>query len=157
MGKTSELFAQINSEIELTKEQVSNGEISYLDGLLYMRGFKKELEHCQESIKNFEEENMQRIAEEATAYGNVFKGFEIKEVQGRKMYDFKKIPDIQIKEKEKKELEEKYKSAFDGFQKGTVQTTNIDGELFWIDENGEIKPFPELKIGKSFLSVKEKK
>lgn len=157
MESAKEFLGQIYSEIEQTKNKVSEGEMSYLDGLLYLRGFKKDLDNCQESIKFFEDENLMKISEEASMYGNIFKGFEIKEVSGKKLYSFKYIPDIQIKEKEKKELEEKYKSAFDGFQKGTVQTTEVDGVLMWIDEYGEVKPFPELNIGKSYLSIKEKK
>jgi hypothetical protein len=72
------------------------------------------------------------------------------------MYNFKGISEIEEKEVEQKQLKEKYQSAFDGFQKGTVQTVVENDVRYWIDDNGELKPFPELTIGKSYLTVKQK-
>lgn len=158
MSKSSEMFIHIQDELINATNRAIEGEQSYLDTVLYMRGIKKQAETCLEIIKNFESENISNISDEAGKYQNSFKGFEIKEVNGKKLYDFKNVPEIQEKEKEKKDLEDKYKSAFEGFQKGTVQTTtDEEGKRFWIDENGEMREFPELNIGKSYLSVKEKK
>lgn len=159
MSKSSEMFIQIQDELINATKQAIEGEKSHLETLLYMRGIRKQAETTIEIIKDYEDKNIQEISSEASKFQNKYQGFEIKEVAGRKSYNFKNIPEIQEKESEKKELEEKYKSAFDGFQKGTVQTITDEetGERFWIDENSEIKPFPELNIGKSYLKVTQEK
>lgn len=158
MSKSSEMFIQIQDELINAANQAQEGEKSHLETLLYMRGFKKQAEICLEIIKDYEDNNIQEISNEASKFQNSYGGFEIKEVAGRKSYNFKGVPEIQEKEQEKKELEEKYKSAFDGFQKGTVQTTTDEkGVRYWIDENGEMREFPELNIGKSYLKVTQEK
>lgn len=78
-------------------------------------------------------------------------------VSGRQMYSYKNIPQITEIEENKKVLEDKFKSAFLGFQKGTVQTTIVEDVTYWIDDNGELNLFPELSIGKSFITVKKLK
>lgn len=158
MSKSSELFIQIQEELVNATNKAIEGEKSHLETLLYMREIRKQAETTIEIIKDYEDSNIQEIINEASKFQNSYGGFEIREVSGRKIYNFKGISEIEEKESEKKELEEKYKTAFIGFQKGTVQTTTDDeGNRFWIDENGELKPFPELNVGKSYLSVKKQK
>jgi hypothetical protein len=151
-----ELFLQIQEELLQINEQAQEGELSNLDALIKMRNAKAEAEKVLEITKVFEDTKLNEISQEAEAYNGVYCGYEIKAVNGRKMYNFKGISEIDQKLNEKAELEEKYKSAFDGFQKGTVQTTVVEDVRYWIDENGELKPFPELTIGKSYLTVKNK-
>lgn len=155
--ETKDYFMQLQEELLLTHQQTQEGELSNLDGLIKMRNAKAQADKILEIVKAFEDERLNEISQEAEAYNGKYCGFEIKSVSGRKMYNFKGITEIEEKDSEKKQLEEKYKSAFDGFQKGTVQTVVEEDVRYWIDENGELKPFPELTIGKSYLTVKETK
>jgi hypothetical protein len=152
--ETKDYFMQLQEELQQTHELCENGELSNLDALIKMRNAKAQAESILETVKKFEDDRLNEIANEAVQYGGKYCGYEIKSVSGRKNYSFKGISEIEQKESEKKQLEEKYRSAFDGFQKGTVQTTEQGGVRYWIDDNGELKPFPELNIGKSYLTVK---
>ena len=157
MSKVKEMFISIQDELINTKEEAFNGELSNLDALIKMREAKEKAEQVLEIVKDFENEKINEIEQEASKYpNNTYMGFEIKSIAGRKMFSYKAIEEIKNLEKNKKELEDKYKNAFNGFQKGIVQTTYVDEVIHWIDENGEVKPFPELSIGKSFLQIKNK-
>ena len=151
-----ELFISIQEDLLLTSEQAKEGELSNLDALIKMRKAKEKAEKVLEIVKIFEDDRFNEITNEAESYKGIYCGFEIKSVNGRKMYNFKGISEIEEKEVEQKQLKEKYQSAFDGFQKGTVQTVVENDVRYWIDDNGELKPFPELTIGKSYLTVKQK-
>ena len=157
MGSTKEMFIQIQEELLNVSNKCENGELSNLDALIEMRNTKQEAEKTLEIIKQFETDKINEIAHEAEQYGGTYRGFEIKSVNGRKVYNYKGISEIEEKQKEAKVLEEQYKNAFEGILKGIVQTTEVDGVKYWIDENGELKQIPELQIGKSYLTVKEVK
>lgn len=156
MGQTKELFVEIKEQLLNTHHLCNEGELSNLDALIEMRKAKQEAEKVLEIVKIFEDEKLNEISQDAESYKGIYCGYEIKAVNGRKIYSFKGIEPIQEAESKKKELEQKYISAFDGFQKGTVQTTEVDGVRYWIDENSELQPFPEVNFGKSYLTVKEK-
>lgn len=151
-----DLFMQIQEELQHTYEQCKEGELSNLEALIKMRNVKEQAEKVLETVKSFEDDRLQQITTEAESYGGIYNGYEIKAVNGRQMYSFKSIPQINEIESQKKHLEDKFKQAFIGFQKGTVQTTEVDGVRYWICENGELNLFPELNIGKSFLQIKKK-
>ena len=157
MGANSNLFLEIREQLQQVYNQVQEGELSNLDGLIEMRKAKQQAELILEDVKRFEDERLNEISQEAESYNGKYCGFEIKSVQGRKMYSFKGIEDVEQAKATVSQLEDKYKNAFEGFQKGVVQTTEVDGVLLWVDSDGELKPFPELNIGKSFLQVKETK
>lgn len=157
METSQDYFEQIRESLKKTKEDVFNGELSNLDGLLLMRNIKEQAESVLEIVKDFETERIDNISNEAKDYPKGYRGYLITETQGRKTYSFKGIEEVEEKESEKKMIEIKYKSAFEGFQKGIIQTTEVDGIRYWIDENGELKPFPELNIGKSFLTIRKTK
>jgi len=157
MSKSKEMFEQVQNELFETRNQVLEGELSNLDGLIKMRKAKKEAEIILEIVKDFENERIYEIATESEANGGKYHGYEIKQVAGRELFNFKNVPQIVELDCNKKTLEDKFKTAFKGVIKGVVQTTLIDGITFWIDENGEVQPLPEMNIGKSFLTVKEPK
>ena len=158
MSKTNEMFIAIQDELVNTREQVENGEMLNLDGLIKMREAKKQAEAILETVKNFEADRINEISNEASQYpNNKYNGFIITSVNGRETFNFKSIPQITELESTKKDLEDKFKSAFKGVVKGIVQTTEVDGIKYWIDENSELQLLPEFSIGKSFLMVKETK
>lgn len=157
MSKSKKMFQEIQNELFETKNQVFEGELSNIDGLIKMRKAKKEAETILEIVKDFENERLYEIATETEANDGKYHGYEIKQVAGRELFSFKNVPQIVELDSNKKTLEDKFKTAFKGVIKGVVQTTLIDGVTHWIDENGEVQPLPELNIGKSFLTVKEPK
>lgn len=157
MGATKDLFISIQDELVNSIDKYENGEVSALETLLYLRGFKNKAEEVLSVVKDFENQNIEQIENEAKQFGNFYNGFEIKKVNGRTSYVYKNIPEVLALDNQKKSIEQKYKSAFDGYQKGIVQTTEDNGELKWIDENGELKPFPELSHSASYIMVKQSK
>lgn len=157
MGKSKEMFIKIQDEMVNAIDKYENGEVSVLDTLLYLRDFKKSAEQIVEDVKYFETQNIEEIEREAVANGGSYNGFEIKKVNGRKTFSFKNIAKISELEKSKKELETKYKQAFEGYQKGIVQTTTENNQTFWIDENGELKPFPSVSYSSSYITIKKQK
>lgn len=156
MGKSKEMFIKIHDEMVNAIDKFENGEVSALDTLLYLRGFRDEAEQIIKDVKQFEDDNLEEIEREAVANGGSYNGFEIKKVNGRKTFSFKNIAEISELEKSKKELETKYKQAFEGYQKGVVQTTTENNQTFWIDENGELKPFPSVSYSSSYITIKNK-
>lgn len=157
MIRSSELFLQIREELANTQNQVEEGELSNLDALIIMRQAKEQAEKVIEDVKTFEDSRINEIANDAEQYGGKYQGYEIKSVNGRKTYSFKGIPEIEIATGVVSELQDRYKNAFEGAIKGTVQVIDEDGKKMWVDSNGEMHPLPELNIGKSYLTVKQLK
>lgn len=156
MERSKEMFLQVQEELLELHNKAIEGEVSNLDALIKMRNAKADAEKVLEIVKTFEDERLNEITTEAESYGGTYQGFEIKSVNGKKIFNYKQIPQITELENQKKNLEDKFKNAFEGFQKGIVQTTEVDGVRYWIDEDGELQLFPELTIGKIFLQIKDK-
>lgn len=154
---SKELFYDLQEQMASKFNDVEFGDVSALDTLLYMREIKDYCEKTIEVAKQFEEQFSDLIAKESESFGNIYKGHEIKLVNGRKMYSFKMISEVESIESQLKQTKEKYQKAFEGFQKGIVQTVQENDKTYWIDDNGELKEFPELSYGKSYLTVKLKK
>jgi|JI10StandDraft_1071094.scaffolds.fasta_scaffold511266_3 hypothetical protein len=157
MSKANEMFLEIQSELLEIENQVIEGELSNLDALIKMRNARTQADKINEIVKTFEDNRINEIANEASQYPEGYCGFEIKMVNGKELYSFKNIPQIVQLDNDKKALEDKFKTAFKGIVKGVVQTTEEDGVKYWIDENSEMQPIPELNIGKSYLLVKQKR
>jgi hypothetical protein len=157
MIKSNEMFLEIQSELLEIENQVFEGELSNLDGLIKMRNAKQEAEKILEIVKSFEDKRINEIANEASQYPEGYKGYFVTMTNGRKTYNFKNCPIVAELDQKKKDAEEFYKSGFEGYQKGTVQAKEVEGVWYFIDVDGDLQPFPELNIGKSFLTVKVKK
>lgn len=137
MGRSKELF-----------QQYRDGEIGLLDATLKLREIRKDLEAEIAEIKAFEYENLQAYEEYK---GEVYKGYTFAVSGGGASYSYKNISEI-------KDLEAKYKMAHKGAMAGTVQvTTDEEGNKFWIDQDGEMKPFPEVTYRKQFLMIRKTK
>lgn len=152
---SKELFEKIQEELYNIQNEVFEGELSNLDGLIKMRQSKEQCKKCLEIIKSFEDSRLNEIAHDASEYPKGYQGYIVTLTNGRKMFNFKGIEDIEELDASKKKLEEQYKNAFEGFQKGTVQTVEEDGQRYWIDSDGQLRKFPELNMGKSFLTIKK--
>lgn len=146
----------IKQKLKDLHQQTIDGEVSNLDALIEMLKVKVEAELLLEIIKEFESDRINEISTEAESYGGKYCGYEIKAINGRKMYSFKNCPIVTELDQKKKEAEEFYKNGFEGYQKGVVQAKEVDGVYYWLDIDGDLQPFPELTIGKSFLQIKDK-
>lgn len=158
MVRTKDLHEQMQDELMAVVHKVEGGELSYLDGLLRLRENKKPLEDSLGIIKEFEDNYLNDIENEASKYQGKYQGYEIRAVSGRKTFSFKGIEAVEAAESTLKEMKDKYQSAFEGFQKGIIQTAPLTGEpdspLGWVDEDSEVLPFPTLSISKSYVTVK---
>jgi len=157
MGASSEWHISMQDELINTVHQAEEGELSNLDALIELRDNRKHLETGLEIIKQFEDEKINEIASEAHNYPEGYKGVKVTLTNGRKMYSYKGIPEVESHLTEVKKAEEKYRAAFDGVQKGIIEVVESeDGSKGWVDTTtGDILPFPEVNYGKSFLTVKQ--
>lgn len=149
MGATKELHANLQDYLFNIDNQVQEGELSNLDGLILMRENRSECEKSLEIIKDFENKRIAEIANEASKYPKGYKGFLISETSGRKNFDFKAIPEWNYAKENLQNIEAKYKSMFEAKVKGNANAN--------ISEDGEILPLPEIKYTKSFIMIKKSK
>jgi hypothetical protein len=147
MGKSSELFIRMQEELSYIEQQNEDGLYSNLDAFLEMREYRSGAENIIEMTKLFENNKMTEISRDAAAYNGKYKFHQITEVSGRKTYEFKHIPEHIEAIENLKKTEEKYKSMFIAKANGNPHAN--------ISEDGEELPLPELKIGKSFITVKK--
>lgn len=133
--------------VENTIEEYNKGNVNVLETYIALKEFKSFYESQIEIIKKFESENINEIELEIREHHNEFNGYKFEIRNGRNLYDFSKISEIQEKKKELKNIEAKYKLAFDAFQKGNRM---ID------DETGEVLELPTLRLGKSSIVLKTK-
>ncbi len=145
MSKTKELFIGMQDELINTFNAYENGDINVLDAVIYLREQKAFHEEMLKNIKDFESENQHEIELEANANQNEYKGAKFEFRAGRKTFDYSKIEEVATAKNNVKELEQKYKSAWENHQKGLVP---VDAET------GEILQLPEMKVGKSTMVVK---
>lgn len=142
----NQIFVQLQDHLMNTIHQVKEGELSNLDAVIQLRENRKSLEDAISIIKEYENENLDQIAAEASEHKEGYKGYQFEFRNGRKMYSFKGIPDWEEAEKTKKEVEKKYKLMLEAKINGSVHAN--------VTEDGEELPLPEISYGKSSLVVK---
>lgn len=147
MGKSSEMFMRMREELAYIEIQNESGCYSNLDALLEMREYRSGAEDIIDLAKTFENNKISEIAQEALLYNGKYKGFHIAEVNGRKTFDYSNVPEVQIAKENLAKTEEKYKTMFNAKINGNPHAN--------ISDDGEELPLPELKIGKSFITVKK--
>lgn len=145
MGHNSELQIDMMQSLADTMQGYENGNVSALDAFIELRQYKDQAQTVIDAVKQFESENLETIANDASEYPNGYKGFEIKAVNGRKAYDFSKVSEVQELTSKLKEAQSKYKSMLDARIKGAVHAN--------ISEDGEELELPEIKYSKSYLKV----
>lgn len=147
MGKSSEMFMRMREELAYIESQNESGYYSNLDTLLEMRKYRSGAEDIIELVKTFENNKITEIGQEALLHNGKYKGFQITETAGRKTFDYSNVPEVQVAKENLVETEEKYKTMFNAKINGNPHAN--------ISEDGEELPLPELKIGKSFITVKK--
>jgi hypothetical protein len=147
MGRTKELFYQLQEEFVAKCQAVEDGDISILDALIEFRRQKKECEDYIEIIKSFESSQSEQIEIQIEKNEGHYKGAELAVRQGGRMYNYSKISEWQIASNNLKCVEEKYKNAFINKEKG----------LTTVDEDGVIlEEFPDVTYRKNSIIVKLK-
>lgn len=145
MGATSELFLQIQDEFVNTCDNVENGNTELLEAVIEMRKQRAFHEQMLKDISSFESEYLNEIENSAKEHQNEFKGAKFEFRAGRKTFDFSGIEEVKIAKQNAKEIESKYKTAWELNQKGT---SALD------EDTGEILQIPSVKYGKSSMVVK---
>ena len=136
----------MKEQIENLILEVGNGDKTLLDATLELYKIKKQLEDELKLIKQFTDENLERIEDEANMYHNEYNGFEIKKRAGGKMLNYSNIPEISELNDKLKEKQDFYKSMLEIKLKGGMPVT-ADGEV--------IETLPEVKYRKSSLIIKK--
>jgi len=125
---------------ELT-QNVIDGTEDPLMALSILKGLQNEIKSCIAEVEP------SAIAE-AEKYEKTFehKGLKIELRQGRKVWNFKNLPEWQKAEKAKIDCEEQYKAAYSNFEKG----------LSAVKQDGEVLELPEVTYGKPSIIIKNK-
>lgn len=147
MGKSSELFMRMQEQLAYIESQNENGCYSSLDALIEMREYRSGAENIIDLVKTFETNKISEISQEALLHNGKYKGFQITEAAGRKSFDYSNVPEVQFAKENLVKTEAKYKTMFEAKINGNPHAN--------ISEDGEELPLPELKIGKSFITVKK--
>lgn len=145
MGKMSELHAKMQDELMNQNMLVENGEISFLDALIYMEEERRYLEDSLAIIKGFKADNLEDIQNEASEFKDGYRGHLFEVRSGGMMYNYKHIPEWQTYSKALKDCEARHKQAFLSSQKGLIVAT----------EDGEEMQMPKISYRKSSLIIKK--
>lgn len=139
--KTIDLVSEIiNDEVE--------GNVERMKALVALHEIQKEAENVLKHIKAWKSENINDLEQDSKDYPDGYGGYTFEFRNGGKMYNFKNIEEWTKKSGELKDLEEKYKAAFNLKLKGVEP---IDSET------GEIIPIPIITYRASSVVLKAKK
>lgn len=147
MGRTKELFYQLQEEFVAKCQAVENGYISILDAVIDFRKQKKECEDYIEVVKSFESANAEQIEIQIEQNSGHYKGADLAVRQGGRTYNYSKITEWQIAANNLKAIEDKYKNALLNKEKG-LTTVDDDGVI--------LEEFPEITYRKNSIIVKIK-
>ncbi len=142
------VFNLVRGSIKETIQDAKDGNLNRLDAIIELREARKELENAIDEIKKYEDKEKEAIAMEAAEYPEGYKGYQFEFRNGRKLWNFKTIPEFNEISERLKEVQDTAIATFELFQK-TGQKP--------ITEDGELLPMPELNYAKSSLVVKAKK
>lgn len=149
MGKTKELYTELQDELINQSNLVENGEISFLDALIYMEEERRYLEDSLAIIKEFKADNLDDISNEASEFKDGYRGYKFEIRSGGRMFNFKHIPEWQTYDSGKKDCEARYKAMLDAKLKGSTFAN--------VTEDGEELPLPKITYRKSSLIIKKQK
>lgn len=144
MGATSELFIQMQDEFVNTCNAIEEGNLDLLDGVINLRKQRVFYEEMASNIKTFESQYQEEIQQKAQDFGNEYKGVKFEFRKGGKTFDYKGIEEWKIASTNLKEIEDKYKSAWENAQKGNMSVT----------EDGEVLQLPQVNYRKDSMIIK---
>ena len=144
---TKDIYLDMQEQIAKEITDFEQGNIGVLDALTSLRSIKENLETGISYIKEFESQHTAEIEKEAREYEGKYNGYAIEVRQGRKIFDFSRIPEVKIAEANVKELKDYYKKAFEAHQK----------DILMADSDGVEIQLPELNYSKPSVVVKKLK
>ena len=147
MGATSKMYQEIQENINNAIEAYAGGDCELLESLMIMEQHRKQMDGFQKTIKEFKDEFLTEIQNEALNYQGEYHGNEISVRSGGKMYSFKHIKEWQEADAAKKDIEERSKAAFIASQKNMMS----------VSEDGEIMELPKISYRKDSVVIKLKK
>lgn len=121
-------------------ESVENGNSDSIVTLAKLNNVEKVLKECKAAVYACAREEAENYPEKTFNY----KGVKVEKRTGRKVYNFKHIPEWVEATKAVKDKESRYKAAYDAYQKGVTMS----------DENGEVVPVPEVNYTDDVLVLK---
>lgn len=127
-------------------EKYIEGDLYILDAVLELRKIKEFYKNELSLIELFEKQYLSEIEMASKDYpGGDYRGYKFKVTQGRKTFDYSNIPELMKIKNDLSLVQNKYKQAWEGFQKG-IQP---------ISEDGEILPLPTVKYSSGYLTIKK--
>lgn len=111
----------ITHQVQMIVRKVLSGEINPAFAHVTLDVIEKALKKAKDEIKETAIDNINEP--------QVIGDYKVEVVQGRKMYDFKDIPEVVKKESELKELKKKHQIAADNYGKGMMNVSESDGEV----------------------------
>jgi len=149
MNNLNELHVELQDQMFNAINDVNEGNINVLDALIFLEEQRKQLELSLEVCKGYKDDFFEKIAEQAADHKEGYQGYLIEVRNGGKIFTFKNIPEWQNVEQSKKEIEGRYKSAFEAIQKGN--------KFAGVNEDGEEMVMPEITYRKSSIVLKKQK
>lgn len=146
MGATSRMYQEIQENIHNAIEAYSGGDCELLESLMIMEQHRKQMDGFQKIIKEFKDEFLTEIQNEALNYQGDYHGNEVSVRNGGKLFSFKHISEWVKAVKAVKDIEDKSKAAFIASQKSLTS----------IDEDGEITELPKISYKKDSVIIKLK-
>lgn len=131
-----------------TMEQVEAAELEPIKALVILHRVQQEADAISKQIKAWKSENLNELESDASEYPDGYAGFTFEFRSGGGTLVYKGIPEWDEAEKKKKELEAKYKAAYNSLQKGMAP---VDAET------GEVLKVPYLKPRAGSVVLKAKR
>lgn len=155
MAKKIKSVDRLVDELDEILTKIETGDVYILDGILETRDTKAKIEGVLKKLKEKENDYLFEIREEAAKYGGKYKGLNFI-VSSRETLSFKGIPEVEDLETQISRVKEKYKQAYKAAQKNVINV-HLDDEQnpYWIGENGEKLPFPEVQYSAASLTIKK--
>lgn len=146
MGKTSEMHIEMQDQYMNAVNDAEIGNVSHLDTFIFLENERKQLEQSLALIKDYKDSNLELIEKEASEYEKEgYKGYKVEVRTGGRIYDYKHIPEWQIRKESLSECEQRHKQAFIAKEKG----------LLTASEDGEEIVMPEVSYRKSSIILKK--
>ena len=146
MGATNRMYQEIQENIHNAIEAYSGGDCELLESLMIMEQHRKQMDGFQKTIKEFKDEYLTEIQNEALNYQGDYQGNEVSVRNGGKLFSYKHISEWIEAVKTVKDIEEKSKAAFIASQKSLTS----------VDEGGEIIELPKISYKKDSVIIKLK-
>ena len=124
-----------------------DGNISIEDALLECEEKRRELEMELTFLKDFKQEKAEEVATIAKEYEDGYKGFRFEVRQGRITYNYRGIEEWDEINKQKQDVEKKYKSMLNAKINGAIHAN--------VSADGEELKLPEISYGKPSVIIKE--